>query len=88
MSKFIRSVGKIFRKDDRKSVKLAFRAVRNDMQNMEEGHFALKQSADEWIRFLAEKNNELSQRVEALERLLSIEKTAVEDAELEFLRTI
>lgn len=71
-----------------RKVKHAFGAVRNDMQNLEEEHFALKHSADEWIQFLSEKNNELAQRVEALERKLASAESAVDEHELSLLRTI
>lgn len=78
----------LFGKSDRKRVKLAFRAVRNDMQSLEEGHFALKHSADEWIRFLSEKNSELAQRVEALERHIASQESVSDEHELSILREI
>ena len=84
----LKRLKRLFRKSDKKRIKLAFRAVRNDMQNLEEDHFALKHSADEWIRFLSERNSELAQRVEALERKLSFAESAAEEQELSILREI
>lgn len=74
-------------KKDRK-LKVAFRVVRNDMQAIEEEHFALKHSTDEWVKFLVEQNNELTQRVADLERTLISSRADNDEQELSLLREI
>lgn len=75
-------------RSNKRQVRRAFKAVKEDFRALETEHFALKHSTDEWIRFLSERNSELALRVEALERKLTEYGASGDNEELEVLRTI
>ena len=58
----------------KKDLKKAFKAVKADMTALESGQFELKQSTDDWVKYLMEKNAELAQRIEALEKQMPVKQ--------------
>jgi hypothetical protein len=75
-----------FSKESR--LKSAFRAVRIDMDLLNEKNDTLKQSANDWIVFLSHENQELKTRVKELERKLSVVERSVDHEKMAILREI
>ncbi|MBN1543914.1 hypothetical protein JW898_00450 [Candidatus Woesearchaeota archaeon] len=73
--------------DDRK-LKMAFAAVKTDMDVLEEKNGALKSSVNEWVIFLDQENRDLKMRVRELEKKLDVIEDSFDEKELTMLRSI
>ena len=83
--KIAKTFNKMF--SDRK-VRTAFRAVKNDMDILDENHVALKDCVNEWVIFLDHENRDLRARVRDLEKRLALLQDSVEESRLTVLREI
>jgi len=71
-----------------KKLKLAFKAIKTDMELIQENHDSLKGSTNEWIVFLDQENRQLKMRVKELEKRLDAIQDAREEAELTIMRSV
>lgn len=77
----------LFKSKD-KRLKAAFRAIKADIDFLDESHNALKESANEWIIFLDHENRELKAKVLELEKKLENLQDSIEERKLSVLRGI
>lgn len=78
---------RLFRNKDNR-LKQAFRAVKADMDFMDENHKSLKDSTNEWIIFLDQENRDLKMMVMELEKRLESLQDNLEEKEISVLRTV
>jgi hypothetical protein len=71
-----------------KRLKTAFKAIKTDMELVQENHDSLKGSTNEWIIFLDQENRALKMRVKELEKTLDAIQDAREEEELAVIRSI
>ena len=71
-----------------KKLKIAFKAIKTDMELIQENHESLKGSTNEWIVFLDQENRALKMRVKELEKRLDGIQDAKEEAELTIMRSV
>ena len=69
-------------------LKSAFRAVRIDMDLLNEKNDSLKQSTNDWTLFLNHENQELKKRVRELERKLAVVERSVDHEKMSILREV
>ena len=69
-----------------KKLKIAFKAIKTDMELIQENHESLKGSTNEWIVFLDQENRQLKMRVKELEKRLDGIQDAKEEEELAVMR--
>jgi hypothetical protein len=69
-----------------KKLKIAFKAIKTDMELIQENHESLKGSTNEWIVFLDQENRALKMRVKELEKRLDGIQDAKEEEELAVMR--
>jgi uncharacterized protein YlxW (UPF0749 family) len=71
-----------------KKLKTAFKAIKTDMELIQENHESLKGSTNEWVIFLDQENRTLKTRVRALEKKLDAVQDEKEEAELAVMRQL
>ena len=82
----LKDIRMAFGRDSR--LKSAFRAVKIDMDLMNEKNDALKLSTHEWTMFLNHENQELRKRVRELERKTQLLERSVDREKMSILREI
>jgi vacuolar-type H+-ATPase subunit I/STV1 len=71
-----------------KKLKTAFKAIKTDMELIQENHESLKGSTNEWVIFLDQENRTLKTRVRELEKKLDAVQDEKEEAELAVMRQL
>jgi phosphoribosyl-dephospho-CoA transferase len=82
----LKDIKNVMNKDLR--LKTAFRAVKADMDLIDEKNNAFKRSAHDWIVFLNHENAELKQKMTELERKQAMLERALDNDKLSILRQV
>ena len=78
---------KLFKSKD-KRLKAAFKAVKTDMDLLEENDKTLKDSVNEWVMFLDQENRALKIRTKELEKRLDMISNALNEEQLSVLKSV